>query len=72
MSKHIDSADSGAMPAEGGPVVGISDAYGLLVAAEDMSPAFRPGDTAWVDPLLPYMHDTDVILYRAITKGESA
>lgn len=41
------------------------DAYGLFISGNTMSPALRYGDTAWVDPVLPYAPDMEIVLYRA-------
>lgn len=43
---------------------GITEAYGILITGESMVPAFRPGDTAWVNPRLPPIRDCEVILYQ--------
>jgi len=43
---------------------GIAEAYGILITGESMVPAFRPGDTAWVNPRLPPIRDCEVILYQ--------
>ena len=43
---------------------GIPEAYGILVVGESMTPAFKPGETAWVNPRLPPSRDADVILYE--------
>jgi len=42
----------------------ISDAYAILITGDSMDPAFEPGDTAWVNPRLPFIRDCDVILYN--------
>lgn len=41
----------------------VKDAYAILINGESMAPAYRPGDTAWVDPSMPLRRDTDVIVY---------
>lgn len=41
----------------------INDGYGILISGHSMEPAYRPGDTAWVNPRLPPMKDEDVVLY---------
>lgn len=41
----------------------VSEAYAILIVGESMDPAYEPGDTAWVNPRLPPMRGTDVILY---------
>jgi phage repressor protein C with HTH and peptisase S24 domain len=43
---------------------GIAEAYGILITGESMVPAFRPGDTAWVNPRLPPIRDCEAILYQ--------
>jgi len=42
----------------------ISDGYGVYIVGESMVPAFRPGDTALVNPRLPPMRDADVVLFH--------
>ena len=42
-----------------------ADAYGLFISGNTMSPALRYGDTAWVDPVLPFAADMEVVLYQA-------
>lgn len=49
----------------------VSDAYGVLVVGESMVPAFRPGDVAWVNPRLPPMRETDVVLFHEPPAGEA-
>ena len=48
---------------------GISDAYGVYVSTDEMSPLFRPGDIAWVNPALPHVNNCDVLLFRLDDKG---
>ena len=43
---------------------GIPEAYGILIVGESMIPAFKPGETAWVNPRLPPQRDSEVILYE--------
>ncbi|MBN7778863.1 helix-turn-helix transcriptional regulator [Nitratireductor aquimarinus] len=43
---------------------GVRGGYGLLITGESMSPAYRPGDMALVNPNLPPQRDTDVVLYH--------
>ena len=43
----------------------MSNAYGILIAGDAMEPAFRAGDTAWVDSRLPVVRDCEVVLYRS-------
>ena len=43
---------------------GVKSAYGILVVGESMSPAYRPGDIALVDPRLGHIRDTEVVLYE--------
>ena len=43
---------------------GVSEAYAILITGESMSPAYEPGDYAWVNPRLPPMRDTDCVLYE--------
>lgn len=48
----------------------VAGAYGILVVGESMFPAFKPGDTAWIDPRLPPMRDAEAILYKG-EEGET-
>lgn len=45
-------------------IEGVKAAFGVLVAGDSMVPAYRPGDVAWVDPRLPHMRGTDVLVYE--------
>ena len=47
------------------PLSGRAGAYGLFVSGSGMAPAFRYGDIALVDPLLPPIELTEVVLVRA-------
>lgn len=47
------------------PLSGRTGAYGLFVSGSGMAPAFRYGDIALVDPLLPPTELTEVVLIRA-------
>ncbi|HWG05211.1 MAG TPA: S24 family peptidase [Beijerinckiaceae bacterium] len=51
---------------------GIAEAYGILITGESMVPAFRPGDTAWVNPRLPPIRDCEVILYQVNDRSGEA
>lgn len=51
---------------------GISEAYGILIAGESMLPAFKPGDTAWVNPRLPPIRDGEAIFYQVDDIGGGA
>lgn len=46
------------------PLKGRAGAYGLFISGSAMAPAFRYGDTAFVDPLLPPIELTEVVLVR--------
>jgi phage repressor protein C with HTH and peptisase S24 domain len=46
-------------------------AYALFVSNNAMAPAFRYGDTAWIDPMMPYAPDTEAVLYKAGGAGEA-
>jgi len=45
------------------PLRAVSDGYGVMVVGTSMIPAFEPGDIALVNPRLPPLPDTDIILY---------
>lgn len=45
------------------PLAHAKGGYGILVIGDSMVPAFEPGDTLLVNPALPPMRDTDVVLY---------
>jgi phage repressor protein C with HTH and peptisase S24 domain len=40
----------------------VKDGYAVLVVGDSMEPVFEPGDMAVINPRLPYMRGTDVIL----------
>lgn len=42
----------------------IVDAYAILITGDSMSPAYKPGDHAWVNPRLPPQRDTECVLYE--------
>lgn len=42
----------------------VKGGYGLLISGDSMVPAYRPGETALVNPNLPPSRDEDVILYH--------
>jgi phage repressor protein C with HTH and peptisase S24 domain len=44
-------------------------AYALLVPNNAMAPAFRYGDIAWIDPMMPYAPDTEAVFYKANGDG---
>lgn len=50
---------------------GVKGGYGLLLTGESMVPAYRPGETALVNPNLPPMRDEDVILYHTSEMDEN-
>ncbi|MDH0125462.1 helix-turn-helix domain-containing protein [Brucella intermedia GD04153] len=50
---------------------GVKGGYGLLLSGESMVPAYRPGETALVNPNLPPMRDEDVILYHTSEMDEN-
>jgi phage repressor protein C with HTH and peptisase S24 domain len=50
-------------------LMGVKDAYAILITGESMVPAFKPGQRAWVDPRLPPMRGEDFIFY-SIEAGE--
>ena len=43
-------------------LAGRPGAYGLFVPNDDMAPALRYGDIAWVDPVLPAAVDSEVVV----------
>jgi DNA-binding transcriptional regulator YiaG len=43
-------------------LVGREGAYGLFVPNDDMAPALRYGDIAWVDTMLPPARDSEVVV----------
>ena len=44
-------------------------AYALFVCNNAMAPAFRYGDTAWIDPMMPYAPDTEAVFFKADGDG---
>jgi len=50
---------------------GVKGGYGLLLNGESMVPAYRPGETALVNPNLPPARDEDVILYHTSDTNEN-
>lgn len=44
---------------------GVKGGYGLLLTGESMVPSYRPSDIALINPNLPPMRDTDVVLYHS-------
>jgi phage repressor protein C with HTH and peptisase S24 domain/DNA-binding XRE family transcriptional regulator len=51
------------------PLANVKDAYGLYVVGESMSPEYRPGDVALVNPHLPVVGD-EVYIFYAEREGE--
>lgn len=50
----------------------VDDAYGIVIEGESMTPAFEPGDIAWVNPRARARRGYDAILYRVNDEtGES-
>lgn len=49
----------------------IDDAYGIHIVGESMFPAFEPGDVAWINPRLPPIRGTDVVLYSVNGHGDA-
>lgn len=49
----------------------IEDAYGIHIVGESMFPAFEPGDVAWINPRLPPIRGTDVVLYSVNGHGDA-
>jgi len=52
------------------PLKMVRNGYGVLVINTSMIPAYEPGDMALVNPVLPPLPDTDVILYSDNENGE--
>lgn len=52
------------------PLKMVRNGYGLLVVNTSMIPAYEPGDMALVNPMLPPLPDTDIILYSDNENGE--
>lgn len=44
-------------------LIGRTNAKGIFVSNNAMAPAFRYGDTAWVDPILPPAEDHEVVIF---------
>lgn len=51
------------------PLIGVRDAYGVLVVGESMTPLIRPGFTVWVNPHLP-PRPSDICLFRHDADGD--
>jgi transcriptional regulator with XRE-family HTH domain len=51
------------------PLIGVRDAYGVLVVGESMTPLIRPGFTVWVNPHLPPRPD-DLCIFRHDEEGD--
>lgn len=51
------------------PLIGVRDAYGVLVVGESMTPLIRPGFTVWVNPHLP-PRASDICLFRHDEGGD--
>lgn len=49
----------------------VKGGYGLLITGDSMVPAYRPGETALINPNLPPARDTDVVLYHTNGTNES-
>lgn len=49
------------------PLVGINDAYAIVISNESMSPAFEPGDKAYVNPRMPLKEGKNFIFYFSAT-----
>lgn len=49
---------------------GVKGGYGLLLTGDSMVPAYRPGETALVNPNLPPARDEDVVLYHTSETDE--
>ncbi|WP_266035214.1 XRE family transcriptional regulator [Brucella intermedia] len=50
---------------------GVKGGYGLLLIGDSMIPAYRPGETALVNPNLPPARDEDVVLYHTSDTDEN-
>lgn len=50
---------------------GVKGGYGLLLTGESMIPAYRPGETALINPNLPPARDEDVVLYHTSDTDEN-
>jgi len=53
-----------------GPVAHIADAYCMLISGDSMVPEFRPGDSAIVNPRLPFVGGEVHVFYREL-QGEA-
>jgi hypothetical protein len=42
----------------------VSDGYSVYVVGDSMVPAYRPGETAFVNPRLPPIREADVVLFH--------
>lgn len=51
------------------PLIGVRDAYGVLVVGESMTPLIRPGFTVWVNPHLP-PRPSDLCIFRHDEDGD--
>lgn len=49
----------------------VKDGYGVLIVGESMIPAYRPGDTALINPRLPPQRETDVVLFHTPPNDEA-
>ncbi|WP_247997016.1 S24 family peptidase [Brucella tritici] len=49
----------------------VKGGYGLLITGDSMVPAYRPGETALVNPNLPPTRDEDIILYHTNDMNEN-
>jgi hypothetical protein len=47
-------------------------AYALFTPNNAMAPAFRYGDIAWIDPMMPYAPDTEAVFYKAGGQAEGS
>lgn len=48
----------------------VADAYAILITGDSMTPAFEPGDRAWVNPRLPPIRNADCIFYQVNGNGD--
>jgi len=49
----------------------VKGGYGILLTGDSMVPAYRPGETALVNPNLPPARDEDVVLYHTSETDEN-
>lgn len=49
----------------------VKGGYAIYIVGESMVPAFRPGDMALINPHLPVMRDTDVVLFHVPPHDEA-